>query len=64
MCANVCSPFIMPCLGSIGMDHVISVSFNKGTIFIKELHVQENDHYTKTYVVGTQKNHLDETVLL
>ena len=26
-----CSPFIKPCLGSIGMDRVISESFYKGT---------------------------------
>ena len=32
-----CSPFKTLCLGSIGMDHVISESCYKGTNFIKEL---------------------------
>ena len=29
-----CSPFITLCLGFIGMDHVISESCYKGTIFL------------------------------
>ena len=32
-----CSPFIMLCLGSMGMDSVISELCNKGNNFTKEI---------------------------
>ena len=37
------SPFIMLCLGHIGMDHAISESCDKGTILQKN-YIKENEH--------------------
>ena len=50
-----CSPFITLCLGSIGIDHVVSELFYKGTILQRNYFMQ-GSYRVKKYLMAFLKS--------